>query len=264
MAGTYLDKIVEHHRDRILSDPRIFESREITPSGRPSLIDAIVQHRPYGLSVIAEVKKRSPSKGLLNGSIDVAEWARLYEKAGAVAISVLTDETFFGGSLKDLENASLSTSLPLVRKDFTLCANDIGDAAERGASCVLLIAAILSAREISDFIQTASSLGMASLVEVHSEEEARAVIDLGAELIGVNQRNLRTFEVDTDRASRIATFLAGSVVTVAESGIRDSMGAQRAAEAGFDAILVGEAIVTSPDPEETIKNLSSHPIGGSS
>jgi indole-3-glycerol phosphate synthase len=264
MAGTYLDKIVEHHRNRLLRDPRIFESREITPSGRPSFIDAIVQHRPYGLSVIAEVKKRSPSKGLLNGRIDVADWAQLYEKAGAIAISVLTDETFFGGSLDDLENASLSTSLPLLRKDFILCANDIGDAAERGASCVLLIAAVLSQREIANFIQLANSLGMASLVEVHSGDEARAAVDVGAVLIGVNQRDLRTFEVDTERAARIASFLAGSVVTVAESGIRDSMGAQRAAEAGFDAILVGEAIVTSPDPAETIKNLSSHPIGRSS
>jgi indole-3-glycerol phosphate synthase len=209
--------------------------------------------------VIAEVKRRSPSKGWLAPDLDVAQLARHYQNGGAAAISVLTDEEFFAGSREDLMAVRRSVDLPLLRKDFTVGPNDVIDAAEMGAAAVLLIAAALSDVELRLLLDVASRVGLDALVEVHDELETRRALDAGATTVGVNQRDLRTFEVDTRRAARVAATLPGDVVRVAESGLATREDVQRAGVAGFDAVLVGEALVTSNDAMMAVRELCGVP-----
>jgi indole-3-glycerol phosphate synthase len=207
------------------------------------------------LSVIAEIKRRSPSKGPLHESLDAAELARSYAAGGAACLSVLTDEEFFGGSADDLRTARAATSLPVLRKDFTVAAQDLADARLMGADAVLLIVAALARLELVEFHQLATELGLDVLVEVHDEPELETALEAGATLIGVNQRDLTTFEVDPDRAARVAKAIPPGTVKVAESGIRHADDARRLADAGYDAILVGETLVTSPDPAAALATL---------
>ena len=208
-----------------------------------------------GLDVIAEIKRRSPSKGVLNASLDVAAMARAYEAAGAACLSVLTDKEFFGGSISDLDRARTVTALPVLRKDFTVSARDVADARLVGADAVLLIVAALDRGELSEYHQLAVQLGLDALVEVHDEAELETAMACGATLVGVNQRDLVTFEVDHDRASRLAAAIPPGVVKVAESGVRDADDARRLAADGYDAILVGETLVTAGDAGATLRAL---------
>jgi indole-3-glycerol phosphate synthase len=198
--------------------------------------------------VIAEIKRRSPSKGPLAPDLEPAMVAKAYAAGGAACLSVLTDAEFFGGSADDLAQARSAVDLPVLRKDFTVGPADVCDARLMGADAVLLIVAALAPGELGDLLRTARSLGLDALVEVHDEAEAEVALDAGAELIGVNQRDLVTFEVDTQRAVRVAGSLPDHVVRVAESGVRHRDDVTRLADAGFDAVLVGEALVTAPDP----------------
>ena len=200
------------------------------------------------VAVIAEVKRRSPSKGPLAPDLDPAGLARAYEDGGAAAVSVLTDVQFFGGSPEDLAAARAATGLPVLRKDFTVDARDVVDARLMGADCVLLIAAALDQAELVDFMALANQVGLDALVEIHDEEELERAVAAGADLIGVNQRDLVTFAVDTDRAVRMAPQMPAGVVRVAESGIAGPHDASVLAEAGYHAVLVGESLVTSGDP----------------
>ena len=210
-----------------------------------------------GLSVIAEIKRRSPSKGALNIDLDPVAVAEAYEAGGATCLSVLTDAEFFGGSTDDLNVARASTALPVLRKDFTVSARDVADARLMGADAVLLIVAALDRLELFEFHELATQLGLDALVEVHDEPELELALESGATLIGVNQRDLVTFEVDHERAVRVSKTIPNGVVKVAESGVRDRDDARRLRDAGFDAILVGESLVTAGDPAQALRDLLS-------
>ncbi|MHB1930466.1 MAG: indole-3-glycerol phosphate synthase TrpC, partial [Acidimicrobiales bacterium] len=186
-------------------------------------------------------------RGVLAAGVDAAAAAADYEAGGAACLSVLTDAEFFGGSAADLGAARSATRLPTLRKDFTVGPADVCDARLMGADAVLLIAAALRPGELAELRALAARLGLDALVEVHDESEAEAALAAGATLVGVNQRDLVTFEVDADRAERVAKVLPAGVLTVAESGIRGPDDLPRLADAGFDAVLVGESLVTAPD-----------------
>jgi indole-3-glycerol phosphate synthase len=210
-----------------------------------------------GLAVIAEVKRRSPSRGDLQPDLDPASVAIAYARGGAACLSVLTDEKFFGGSASDLDAARAAVDLPVLRKDFTVRAHDVCDARIMGADAVLLIVAALEDAELVELHALATELAIDALVEVHDEPELDRAIAAGATLVGVNQRDLTTFEVDPDRARRVARSMPAGSVRVAESGIRGADDARALLEAGFDAILVGESIVTAGDHEAAVRDLVS-------
>ena len=184
-----------------------------------------------------------------------AELARGYERGGAACLSVLTDEAWFGGSAGDLEQARAATRLPVLRKDFTVDARDVLDARIMGADCVLLIASALSDGELADFHGLADEVGIDALVEVHDEDELERALSIGAGLVGVNQRDLVTFEVDAARAALMAPLIPDGVIRVAESGIRGPEDVRMLEEAGYHAVLVGEALVRSADPAAAVRSL---------
>ena len=259
-VGTYLDRIVEHHREVARRDLRVTNSLVQDCVGLPGargFIDRIRCDAESGLSVIAEIKRRSPSKGDLNAGLDPADIARLYAAGGASCLSVLTDSEHFGGSVADLKAARSAVDLPVLRKDFTVSANDVLDARLMGADCVLLIAAALTVDELSSFHALATDIGLDVLVEIHDEAELEIALGVGASMIGVNQRDLVTFRVDHERAERMASLIPSEVVRVAESGVRDAADAGRLKEAGYHAVLVGESIVTSADPVGAVSALRS-------
>ena len=207
------------------------------------------------LAVIAEIKRRSPSKGAIDESLDPISLAGEYERGGAACLSVLTDEPHFGGRASDLKAARSATSLPVLRKDFTVCELDIVDAALMGADAVLLIVAALSDDELRRFQAVAGQLALDALVEVHDEAELERALAIDARLIGVNQRNLHTFAVDQNRAEQLMTQIPAGVVAVAESGIRGNEDARRLASAGYRAVLVGEHLVRSTDRGKALREL---------
>jgi len=246
---TYLDGIVAAHRDRAATDPRsradVLDTARHAPAPRP-FRQALAA--ATGVAVIAEVKRRSPSKGDLAPGLDPATVAAQYEAGGATCLSVLTDEAHFGGSADDLASARAATGLPVLRKDFTVDEIDVCDARLMGADAVLLIVAALDDAELRALHQLAAELDLAALVEVHDAAEVDRALAAGADLIGVNQRDLMTFAVDTERAVDLAAALPSGVVRVAESGITGPNDVMVLADAGYDAVLVGETLVTSGDP----------------
>ncbi len=254
--ATYLDRIVEAHRVAAANDAR--DLAELRSSAEACTLEtrnfrAALQ--APGLSVISEIKRRSPSKGDLFAGLDPQVLAKQYESGGAACLSVLTDVDHFGGSVDDLQQARSAVSLPVIRKDFTVSEADIYDARLMGADAVLLIAAALSDDELLRFHTLAESLTLSVLVEIHDEAELERALAVGATLVGVNQRDLHTFAVDHERAIRVGQAMPASVVRVAESGVRGPEDAASLASAGFDAILVGESLVTSGDPEAGVRAL---------
>ncbi len=254
MTATYLDRILEHHRARAAADIRsverlLDEARASQPTRgfRASLANRF--------GVIAEIKRRSPSKGDLNIGLDPAEMATTYERGGAAGLSVLTDEVHFGGSVADLQAARAACELPVLRKDFTVSERDVLDARIMGADCLLLIAAALDGAELAVLHALAVDVGLDVLVEIHDEAELERALAADANLIGVNQRDLVTFQVDHDRAVRMAGVIPDHAVKVAESGVRDAADARSLRIAGYDAVLVGETLVTSSDPAAAIVDL---------
>jgi len=206
-------------------------------------------------AIIAEVKKASPSKGVLAHDFDAARIAGQYERGGASALSVLTDESFFQGSLADLEAARASVALPVLRKDFTIATEHIAQAAAHGADAILLIAAILSEREIRDFREAAARFHMAALVEVHDRRELDVATAAGAEIIGVNNRNLNTFEVTLETSLRLAEHMPAGALRVSESGIHNARDIATLRAAGYTAFLVGEHLMKSGDPAAALREL---------
>jgi indole-3-glycerol phosphate synthase len=256
MTRTYLDDIVAWHRQRAHDDTRSFsdllsEAKSCVPTRG---FAASIRDTPH-LAVIAEIKRKSPSKGDLNASLNPADLALQYQRGGASCLSVLTDTDHFGGSVADLQMARAACSVPVIRKDFTVDARDICDARIMGADCVLLIAAILSAAEMSSYLELCREVDIDALVEVHDEAELELAMSAGATMVGVNQRDLVTFAVDQARAVRMAPLIPDHVVRVAESGVRGRDDALALRAAGYDAILVGEHLVTSPDPEAALTEL---------
>ena len=213
---------------------------------------ALIQYAP---AIIAEVKKASPSKGLLAADFAPARIAAAYETGGAAAISVLTDETFFQGSLADLESARAAVRVPVLRKDFTIAPEHVLQAAAHGADAILLIAAILTEREIRDFREAAARYRMAALVEVHNRRELEVAAAAGGDIVGVNNRDLSTFEVTLETSLRLAEFMPAGAVLVSESGIHDASDIARLRAAGYHAFLVGEHLMKSSDPAAALAKL---------
>jgi indole-3-glycerol phosphate synthase len=250
---TYLDRILEAHRAEAASDNRPLE--ELVGACRalpPARGFTTALRSADGLAVIAEVKRRSPSKGDLRADLDPADVAAAYERGGASCLSVLTDEAFFGGSPDDLRAAREAVRIPVLRKDFTVSSRDVADARLMGADAVLLIVAALDASELAELHALAADIGIDALVEVHDEAEVERALAAGATVIGVNQRDLVTFEVDHDRALRVVGSIPPDVVRIAESGIQDAADAAALAGAGYDAVLVGESLVTAGDHAKAV------------
>lgn len=261
--ATYLDRILERHRQLAADDGRPLDALLATAGAQPStrgFRTALAGNDR--LAVISEVKRRSPSKGELLPDLDPAVLADRYQAGGAACLSVLTDEEFFGGSVVDLQAARSACSLPVLRKDFTVSPHDVVDARIMGADAVLLIAAALDQASLGEFHALAIELGLDVLVEVHDERELEMALAVGATLIGVNQRDLITFEVDHERAVRMAGAIPDDVVKVAESGVRGPADARALHAAGYDAVLVGELLVTSGDPAAAVAGLIVEDIGG--
>jgi indole-3-glycerol phosphate synthase len=206
-------------------------------------------------AIIAEIKKASPSRGLLQADFHPARLACTYEQGGATCLSVLTDKQYFQGGLHDLEAARAAVNLPVLRKDFTIDRLQIFEAAARGADAILLIAAILDTAELQRFRELASSLGLDSLVEVHDQEELRKAIDSGANVIGVNNRDLDTFEVSLDTSLRLSYQLPSSAVRISESGIHNRSDIDVLLGAGYTGFLVGESLMKAQDPAAALKAL---------
>lgn len=254
--ATYLDRILAAHRAAAAGDRRDLDVLFAEAAGlAPGRGFEAALRRSESVAVISEIKRRSPSKGDLAPGLVPAALARDYERGGAAALSVLTDTEFFGGSVADLQEARAAVGLPVLRKDFTVGPADVLDARIMGADAVLLIAAALSRAELQELVALAARVGIDALVEVHDEAEAEAALEAGATMIGVNQRDLYSFEVDTDRARRVAASLPDRVTRIAESGIRDGEDVRKLADAGFAAVLVGETLVRSADPAAAVSGL---------
>jgi indole-3-glycerol phosphate synthase len=207
------------------------------------------------LNVIAECKRRSPSRGVLRRAYDPAAIAASYERAGAAAISVLTEPTFFDGSLEHLADARAATSLPILRKDFIVDRYQIVEARAAGADAVLLIVAALDALALKSLHQTAQEAGLDVLVEVHELFELPVALEAGASIIGVNNRNLRTLDVSTDVSAQVIDLIPEDVVAVAESGLKTAEDVGRLRKNGYDAFLIGERLMTAEDPGEALAQL---------
>ena len=237
------------------------ELKEHAAKAKPPL-DALAALREPGIAVIAEVKRRSPSRGDL-ASIDDAGWlAAEYAAGGARMISVLTEQRRFGGSLADLDAVRAAVDIPVLRKDFVVSPYQVHEARAHGADVVLLIVAALEQPALEALLDRVETLGMTALVEVHDEEEADRALQAGAKLVGVNARDLHTLEVDRDVFSRIGPGLPNEVLRVAESGVRGTGDLLAYASAGADAVLVGEGLVTSGNPRSMVAELvtaGSHP-----
>jgi indole-3-glycerol phosphate synthase len=247
---TVLDTIVAGVREdlAVRESARGLDAVRAAAAAAPPPLDAEAVLRRPGLSLIAEVKRSSPSKGALSDIPDPAALASAYVAGGASAISVLTEARRFGGSLADLDAVRAAVPVPVLRKDFVVTDYQVWEARAHGADLVLLIVAALDDATLARLLSLVGELGMAALVEVHDEDETQRALDAGASVIGVNARNLKTLEVHADTFSRLRPLLPGGVVTVAESGITGPADAGAYAAQGADVVLVGEALVRTGDP----------------
>lgn len=252
-----LARIVGHKRAELahlFSTRAELEQRAARRAPARDFRAALLAHPP---AIIAEVKQASPSGGVFTGEYRPAMIAKSYAAGGAAALSVLTDAEFFRGGLCDLGEARATVDIPVLRKDFTVDDLHVVEAAAHGADAILLIAAILSVVEMRRFRELAAGYGMAALVEVHDEVELNSAIDSGAAIIGVNNRNLHTFEVDLGTSLRLAERIPPGAVKVAESGIRSKEDVQCLRAAGFDALLVGEHLMKAGDAAAALRALRS-------
>ena len=262
--GSVLDSIVAGVRVDLAAREAMVDFGEIKrrSAAAPSPRDAMTALRAPGIGVIAEVKRRSPSKGDLATIPDPAELAVAYAEGGARVISVLTEERRFGGSLADLAAVRARVDVPILRKDFVVSPYQVHEARAHGADLVLLIVAALEQNALVGLVERVESLGMTPLVEVHDEGEADRALEAGAKVIGVNARNLRTLEVDRGVFEQIAPGLPSNVLKIAESGVRGTHDLIAYAGAGAAAGLVGEGLVTKSSPRQAVAELvtaGSHP-----
>ena len=250
-----LARIVEHKRAELVQDAAHRGDLERRAADRTSYRDfrqALTARPP---AIIGEIKKASPSKGVLAEQFEPASIAKLYSSGGAAALSVLTERKFFQGALEDLEAARSAVYLPVLRKDFTLDEFHVIQAAAHGADAILLIAALLEEKEMRDLRELAAQYRMAALVEVHDASELGTALNSGADIIGVNNRNLHTFEVTLDTSLELAKKIPASVVKVSESGIDSRADVTLLTNAGFQAFLVGEHLMKSADPTAALREL---------
>ncbi len=250
---TILDDILrkkETEVSRLLAEPAVQPTQTIL--ARPSLLDTIKNSNQ--LQVIAEIKRASPSKGVIQETVNPVQLARIYEQAGAACVSVLTDTPFFKGSFDDLKMVAEAVHIPVLCKDFIIHPIQVDRALAAGASVILLIVAALSDVELKALHVYAASLGLEVLVEVHDADELNRAIEAGAQLIGVNNRNLRTFQVDLAKTEEIASHFPfeSDRVLISESGMGGTADAQRVSAAGARAVLVGETLMRSASPNQAI------------
>ncbi|MGN6723908.1 MAG: indole-3-glycerol phosphate synthase TrpC [Marmoricola sp.] len=256
-----LDDIIVGVREDLAERQRHVSDAEIRDRAATQIpaLDPLPSFRAPGLSVISEVKRRSPSKGHLAEIPDPADLARAYAAGGANAISVLTEQRRFGGSLADFDEVRAAVPTPLLRKDFVVTEYQVVEARAHGADLVLLMVSALDDALLRDLYEAVTDLGMTALIEVHDEAEVERALTLNAPLIGVNARNLKTLDVDPDTFGRLAPLLPEGTVKVAESGIGGPADAQRYANEGADVVLVGEALVKDGDPRAAVAQLRSIP-----
>lgn len=254
-----LDQIVAAARRRVTETIRSADLRRLeqlaeqhSPRGFRARLEGMAK---TGVAVIAELKKASPSRGLIRAEFDPAALAKELEAAGAAALSVLTDEEFFQGSLSYLQAASTATALPCLRKDFIVDEFQLLEARSYGADAVLLIVAALSQQELIGLLMKARSYGLDALCEAHEESELQCALDAGARLIGVNNRDLRTFEVNVETALRLAKQIPQNVASVAESGIHSGTDIATLRGAGYHAFLVGESLMKAEGPGDALRKL---------
>lgn len=253
-----LDEIIVGVKED-LADRKIPRSEiEAAAFGAAPVIDCLPIMRVQEMAVIAEVKRSSPSKGVLATIADPAALAEQYQEAGASAISVLTERRRFNGSLTDLDAVRKRVTVPILRKDFMVDEYQFLEARAHGADLVLLIVAALSKNQLDDYYQLAKELGMSSLIEVHTHDELERALEISPEIIGVNSRNLKTLEVDPAAFAQLIPRIPESMVRVAESGISHRSEVEFAQEHGATAILVGEALVRSDNPELAMRELRGH------
>jgi indole-3-glycerol phosphate synthase len=256
-----LDQIVAHKKEEVAASKAevplaaLMESASLASPARPFRRALLDPARPAP-RLIAEIKRRSPSRGDLLPGLDPAGLAALYERHGAAAVSVLADGRFFGGSVHDLAAARRSTLLPVLCKEFVIDPYQVYAARAAGADAVLLIAAILDAPRLRDFIALCSTLGMAALVEVHDRAELDAALRAGADITGINNRDLRTFTVSLETTAALVPLVPAGVVVVSESGVRGSRDRQYLRDLGVDAVLVGESLVSAADIAEAVEEMS--------
>ncbi|MFC6421391.1 indole-3-glycerol phosphate synthase TrpC [Ornithinimicrobium tianjinense] len=261
---TVLEQIIEGVRADLLArrESLPLDAVKELAKDAPSPVDALARLRGDGFHVIAEVKRSSPSKGALAAIADPAGLAEDYAAGGASVISVLTEQRRFGGSLADLDAVRARVDIPVLRKDFVVDPYQVWEARAHGADLVLLIVAALEQDALVGLLERVESLGMQALVEVHDEQELRRAVEAGARILGVNNRDLRTLEVDRSTFARLAPLVPEGVVRVAESGVRGPLDVMSFADAGADAVLVGEALVTGSSPRDAVAELvaaGSHP-----
>jgi indole-3-glycerol phosphate synthase len=257
--GTILDEIMTFHREnlpKIMREVPLADLRALASVAPPTL-DFYAALKKPGVSLIAECKKASPSKGLMVPDYNAVELAKTYAKAGASAISVLTDGRHFQGSLADLRDvketvSSLQSPVPVLRKDFIFHPYQVYESRVAGADALLLIASVLSDTDLKELLALTHRLEMNALVEVHTEEELARVLPLKPRIVGVNNRNLQTFAVDFDNTARLRQQIPAEVVAVSESGLKNASDVRKMAQIGVDAILVGETLVKSKDVHKKV------------
>jgi indole-3-glycerol phosphate synthase len=255
---TFLEEIVAARRmprvrDAAARPPR--DDLQKAAEARGERRDFAAALQGDSLRVIAEMKRASPSRGLLRLDYRRREIAQAYERAGAAALSVLTEERFFLGSLNDLGEVRAAVGLPVLRKDFILDADEVYESVVAGADALLLIVAALSQEDLRRLTELCSRLRIAALVEVHTEEELDRALAAGARIVGVNNRNLQTLEVDLATSFRLRAKIPSECLAISESGIRTPADMRRLAEAGYDAVLIGERLITEPDPGKALAEL---------
>lgn len=257
---TILDRLAEHAKERAEEAKRTTPLSELRrqaeglPKGTFSFEKAL---KKQDISFICECKKASPSKGLIAAEFPYVQIAKDYEAAGADCISVLTEPKWFLGSDAYLKEIASAVSIPCLRKDFTVDEYMLYEAETLGASAVLLICSILSERQIKEYIDICDGLGLSALVEAHDETEIGMAIGAGARIIGVNNRDLKDFSVDTDNSARLRQLIPQEILFVSESGVRSAEDVRRLRDIGADAVLIGEALMKAPDKKEKLRQLRS-------
>ncbi len=255
---TILDKLADYARERVESAKKDISLKEIKgkayalPKGNFAFEKALKKDE---LSFICECKKASPSKGLIAADFPYLEIAKEYEKAGADCISVLTEPKWFLGNNDYLKEIAENVKIPCIRKDFTVDEYMIYEAKALGASAVLLIVAILSDNQLKDYIKICDELGLSALVEAHDEQEVKTALEAGARIIGVNNRNLKDFSVDTENSKRLRNLIPCDIIFVSESGVKTAEDVKAIREIGADAVLIGETLMKAPDKEQKLNEL---------
>jgi len=260
MKKDFLQIIIEDKKHEIASAKQrlpehLLREKALITQKRRSFFKKLIQPGPSGVNIIAEIKRASPSKGIICPDLNPVTYAVEYEKGGAAALSILTDGPHFMGSIHDLQSARESTTLPVLRKDFLISSYQIFESVVIGADALLLIARILDPKQLKDYLDICSELHIDALVEIHSEKDLEKATLGGAKLIGINNRNLRSFETDLDTAIRLKSLLEPDQVTVAASGISSRKEIEKMNYSGIWNFLIGESLVRAENPRDFLKSL---------